>query len=765
MKKELYGLLLLLVVLFILSNFWTKKITDNSLNKLMVVSGLNKQVSKLPEFVCAYTEQVKQQGLKITDAEFGALQRKIQNAFQPSEFLRTIAIEVKNNISESEAKDLFDWYESDLGMRINKAEENPSTPTTYQEMMKESQCLLTDKKRVKLVKKIADLVNATDSQIQYLAVLNAVLMVVIEGRCNNIEFFKRKLTSQRAEIERIMIISLIYNYKDIDTDSIEKYIKFLEYPATMKFYESVHKGFQNAYNQSIDKMAKSLYKEYRLPEPVSKSIVKRSVEKKTPILENGKFKTQNNKINKATIPQKNDRTIISTPVQNQSELILRYSFDEEGGTIQDHSGHGNTAHAYGAVCCADGKQNCAYEFNGRDAYMQTSRDIDLSPPYTVTAWVYLRTLQKDTANFAAYRGRTILSRGNLNYSGAWDYIFNVNAYGKLGFVTHSSFSRADSLQNPVVFPLNQWVFVAFTHKGDMGLLYQDGRLVRRRANMNAGDKHRTRGTFIGKIFNSHPASHGDHFWDGKIDELRVYKKALTEQELAAIQHENANKFIASPECICTTSQPVFHLSFDDGTCKDVSGHNHNGTGHGVQTVSNAVKKKGMKLDGLKSYISVEQNQDMSLDPSDNRSILLWWKTELLDEQTQALLSMRGRGNSQRGLSVDLFKGKYYRVHLQFYHHADFPAPLQAHRWNHLAVVKRGTNWTVYHNGIPLTNPITKGWPFTAPANAQVPLWIGRDHAGNNPFFGTLDEVMFFNRALSASEVKQIYTAGGVVDEE
>ncbi len=224
---------------------------------------------------------------------------------------------------------------------------------------------------------------------------------------------------------------------------------------------------------------------------------------------------------------------------NQSQLELRYSFDETGKTICDRAGHRNEATTYRALPYSNGKYKGAYEFNGSNAYIQTARDINLSQPYSVTAWVYLKTLLEDSADFANYRGRTILARGDLKWSGTWDYIFNVNAYGKLGFVTHSAFSQTDVLQNPDVFPLNQWVFVAITHEGDIGRLYQDSRLVQKCEHMRAGDKHCTKGTFIGKIFNSHLASHGEHFWDGMIDEFRIYNTALSQQELTALQAESS----------------------------------------------------------------------------------------------------------------------------------------------------------------------------------------------------------------------------------
>ncbi len=266
MKKVIQGASILIMI-FILSIVWAEEIAEDSLDKLMALSGLNKQIAEFPGLVQVGVEQARQQGSPISDAEFGEMQRSIESAFQPSEILSTIGIEIKNNISELEAKDLLAWYESDLGRMITKAEENASTPAAYQEMIKEAQSLLADEKRVKFAKKIDSLLNVTDMTMQLqentgVAVFTAISTVMNPGQSVNIEAFKAQMSAQeqqmRANIEQLVIISLVYSYKDIDMASIEKYVKFFERPNTKKFNDSVIKGMKYAFNQSIDKMAKSL---------------------------------------------------------------------------------------------------------------------------------------------------------------------------------------------------------------------------------------------------------------------------------------------------------------------------------------------------------------------------------------------------------------------------------------------------------------------------------------------------------------------------
>jgi hypothetical protein len=273
--KTVIKIPLLLTMILIPSIVWAGDIAKDSLDKLMSFSGLNKQVAQFPGMVRVGVEQARQQGSPIPDAEFVEVQRLIEGAFQPSEILSAIGKEIKSGISESEAKDLLDWYESGLGRRITKAEENASTPAAYQEMTKEAQSLLSDEKRVKFAKKIDSLVNATDMTMQLqekigVAVFTAISTVMNPDQQVNIGLFEAQLSAQeqqvRANIEQLVIVSFVYCYKDIDIGSIEKYIKFLERSSTRKFNDSVIKGMNHALNQSIDKMAKSLavvFKKYR----------------------------------------------------------------------------------------------------------------------------------------------------------------------------------------------------------------------------------------------------------------------------------------------------------------------------------------------------------------------------------------------------------------------------------------------------------------------------------------------------------------------
>jgi len=76
------------------------------------------------------------------------------------------------------------------------------------------------------------------------------------------------------------------------------------------------------------------------------------------------------------------------------------------------------------------------------------------------------------------------------------------------------------------------------------------------------------------------------------------------------------------------------------------------------------------------------------------------------------------------------------------------------QWYHVAVTRQSTNYVFFINGSAVsTNNDSRAIP-----NSASPLMIG-EAEGNYFFNGLLDEISIYNRALAASEIAAIYSAG------
>lgn len=257
----------LLLILLISNITWAGTLSENSLSKLMDLSGLNKQAAQIPALIEAGVAQARKQGAAIPDAEFAEVQKSIRSAFSTSEFLSTLGSEIKKKVSEDDAKKLFTWYTSSLGRRITQAEENASTPAAYQKMMQEVQSLLADKERLMLANEIDSLLDVSGMTMNIqentgVAVYTAIVSAMNPGKPVNVKPYMDQMAAQKqqmsANIKQLVLVSFIYSYKNIKIANLKKYISFLKNPSTKRLNDSAIKGMVNAFNQSTTRMAKSL---------------------------------------------------------------------------------------------------------------------------------------------------------------------------------------------------------------------------------------------------------------------------------------------------------------------------------------------------------------------------------------------------------------------------------------------------------------------------------------------------------------------------
>jgi Concanavalin A-like lectin/glucanases superfamily len=77
------------------------------------------------------------------------------------------------------------------------------------------------------------------------------------------------------------------------------------------------------------------------------------------------------------------------------------------------------------------------------------------------------------------------------------------------------------------------------------------------------------------------------------------------------------------------------------------------------------------------------------------------------------------------------------------------------QWTMLTITRAGSTLSCYRNGAL----VSRNTSFSATYTADSSVRIGNSTAFNEPTNGALDDVRIYNRALSATEVKQLYNAG------
>jgi hypothetical protein len=75
-------------------------------------------------------------------------------------------------------------------------------------------------------------------------------------------------------------------------------------------------------------------------------------------------------------------------------------------------------------------------------------------------------------------------------------------------------------------------------------------------------------------------------------------------------------------------------------------------------------------------------------------------------------------------------------------------------WDQHTIVKSGTSFQYYLNGVPGASTT-----FTGTFGTDMPFYIGGDPGGNEDVAGRIDEVGFFNEALTAGKAVAMYNLG------
>ena len=205
-------------------------------------------------------------------------------------------------------------------------------------------------------------------------------------------------------------------------------------------------------------------------------------------------------------------------------LVLYLPFDkpDDNGIVHDESGAGNDGRVIGAQWVSEGKFGGAYLFhitNLTDRIVIPNSDT-LNPDHiTLSVWIkaadrdgfWNRIMDKD------YRNVYCLSLGG-DYNGK-------AARGKLQFET-----SAGSISSNKAFNDNQWHHIAATYDGKNVSFYIDG-VGRGRPSRNPGPLKKTGWDLcIGNSVVDYGTGEFQAF-DGMIDEVRIYNRALSVAEI------------------------------------------------------------------------------------------------------------------------------------------------------------------------------------------------------------------------------------------
>ena len=238
--------------------------------------------------------------------------------------------------------------------------------------------------------------------------------------------------------------------------------------------------------------------------------------------------------------------LIEAAVQEQTHpdasLILYLSFDElNGRTVNDHSQYGNNGELVGNPTLVEGKFRKALKLNGQSDWVEIPHDDSLTVDKNVTVMAWIKTPRHGGPRGALWQ--SIVAKGNNPKS----YNFYTEKRGgslelnvsDLSLSDTLTFDRSNSQQN---IALNRWQHVVVQVEGGIHRYWINGESAGVfQSDVSLPGRADTAPVRVGNAHDVKPAGTPDRHFLGLIDELRIWNRALSHDEIIT-EMNTGNKF-------------------------------------------------------------------------------------------------------------------------------------------------------------------------------------------------------------------------------
>ncbi len=219
----------------------------------------------------------------------------------------------------------------------------------------------------------------------------------------------------------------------------------------------------------------------------------------------------------------------SVPTTNQAAYYNFYQ--NETNIVTDQSGNNNTGTVVNATWTASGKVvGGACEFDGSGDYVEITSDaLNFNSNLTIAFWY------KNDSTSGAHS--PLSKRPDVVFCD-WLFLFNKD-YGTVGLYASTSgsgWATAIDVESSTAMDNSQWHHWAYSQNGTTGIMYIDGSEV-------GSDTSAATGINSNKI-NIGRGQSSANYWDGKMDEVLLYDRALSSNEVYNLYLYSGTNFMA-----------------------------------------------------------------------------------------------------------------------------------------------------------------------------------------------------------------------------
>jgi hypothetical protein len=351
--------------------------------------------------------------------------------------------------------------------------------------------------------------------------------------------------------------------------------------------------------------------------------------------------------------------------------------------------------------------------------LAASSQFSLTGSFTVDCWFYLTSNPPNDNNGLPTAALAIYWSTSL--TGGQGFEFNVTT-GASGSITFTKAGSATGISaNYTSFVLNSWYHVAITYNGTTGALYLNGTSLTLSANNWAWTI--PSGTPILRVGGSVFAAGYNHYFPGYISNFRIVNGSAIAPPAGGP---------TSP--VTAVSGTSLLANYANGGIYDAASQNNAITvaDAGVATLTSLFNATPMYFDGTGDYLTSPLNPGTTITSGDF-TVEFWLYPSTVATAYQAIIGTReGDTGATINWSV-LLQANQLRTDIYtsagvlmagFLHQTT----LSANAWYYCAVVRSGSTFTLYVNGVAGTTTATSSATI---GQSGTTLWVGRFGASSS----------------------------------
>ncbi|MFH1614652.1 MAG: LamG-like jellyroll fold domain-containing protein [Planctomycetota bacterium] len=433
-------------------------------------------------------------------------------------------------------------------------------------------------------------------------------------------------------------------------------------------------------------------------------------------------------------------------VSKDSALIAYWKFDEGVGDIAYDSAGKNNGTIHGATW-TNGINGGALSFDGKNNFVMIP-DSDVfdfgKGDFSILAW-FKATSAKD--------------QFIVRFNGATKCVETyINSKSYVGSYIATNTKEIRLLYNNKKYNGDQWHHMAITMengKENGYKLFIDGTMV---GSLSCSEFF---SDWSNLTIGANPeGSWNKHFFNGMIDEVQIYNRALSAKKIQKLYQSQVNIKPSAPSGL------IAYWKFEEGNgniAHDSAGNN-NGQIYGATWTTGKIGR-ALSFDGKDSYVMIPDSDVFDFGMGD-LSISLWFKTS--NSKDQFMINF----HTKRAICLEMYMDSAYCLGTYIDAGSDMiRLPFKGQKIN-------DEKW--HHAAITLINGTTNGYKLfldgimvgSLTCSARLSDWTQLVIGGNpisadwnKKFFnGLIDDVQIYNRALSAQEVQQLYRSTASIQE-